>query len=610
MSFLAIYLTASLVVILLISSLYAIINKNAPKSFKTEEIAGAAGAGQSVGMLQNGYACALMLGLSLVLVSPDLLSNSFNQSDANLGTFSITMTYILLICTMHIILTVKPSALNESALLLGFSTLGLILMCQTSHFIGLYLGVELYSLSAYILASGAEGVYSSSKHDVQSGLTNYKSYIVNKPSIGAGLKYFLLSALSSGVLVAGIGIVYASTGELTINGLARAFSMMAGYGIAESGEISDPKFAMLGMGLIISTLIFKIGAAPFHFWVPDVYSKVSLFVNFYLISVPKIGILITLIKISFIFKISSFLSLLILISSMLSLAVGALGGLVQLKTTRLLAYSSISHTGYILLALYAALIPEHTNFVTDSGPLNETIYSTISTPSPMHIYSICLYLIVYSFMTVNMFTILYCIKIHSHNFDNLKFFKKEVKNSSNLLDQKSSNVTGTYTVMADDLICPRLPNISGLKGTSSLNPFLACSMAVTLLSMAGVPPLAGFVAKLSVYMVVLDSGALIPAIFAVLSSVISAVYYLRAIKVSYFYTPDKTNNVLSTLNALPEALESSSNNISAFDKGFLKDKKNNYITPFSSIVISLCTLLIIFFPILKPSFLFLYLNNI
>ncbi|RYE14764.1 MAG: hypothetical protein EOP34_05665, partial [Rickettsiales bacterium] len=238
--------------------------------------------------------------------------------------------------------------------------------------------------------------------------------------------------------------------------------------------------------------------------------------------------------------------------------VGAIGGLVQIKTTRLLAYSSINHVGYILLALYAAHIP--------CWLQSETL--AYSAPSPLHIYGIGLYLLVYCFMTVNMFTVLY----------SLKFYKEKVTSMS-----PSAKVRADF--------------ISGLKGLSALNPFLAASMAITLLSMAGVPPLAGFVAKLTVYIGVLDSGAFAPAVFAVLCSVVSAVYYLRLIKVAYFYNDDSS-------------LTSNKIVVAAVDKHKALDVIGGkmYLTSFASNLISICTLLIIFFPIIRPQFIFLYLN--
>jgi len=557
MSFLAIYLTTSLVILILINSTSAILNRAAPAALKVTSTS------------ESGYGCALMLLLSLILISPYFgiaiygLESVYPiygiglspQKTINLITgsenrFSILIESLLLILTMAIVQIVKPSRLKESALLITFSTLGLILMIETSNLIGLYLAVELYSLSAYILASGAEGVYFSS---LAYGSSTKEPSEANKSSISAGLKYFVLSALSSGVLVVGISLVYGVTGELSLNGLSRALSMYSSPTI-ESDALSfngmwsanlpqsESLLLITGTGLILSTLLFKIGAAPFHFWVPDVYSKVSLFVNFYMISVPKVGILFTLIKISFIWPSSLAYTSLLLGFSILSLIVGAVGGLVQIKTARLLAYSSINHVGYILLALYAAHIP-----FSMAEDLN-----AYSGPSPLHIYGIGLYLLVYCFMTVNMFTVLYTLKFYRENLS-----------------------TASHTDIRGDFI-------SGLKGLSALNPFLAASMAITLLSMAGVPPLAGFVAKLTVYMGVLDSGALAPAVFAVLCSVVSAVYYLRLIKVAYFYktVPTSTRSKKSTLK----------------------------LSSFSSNLISLCTLLIVFFPIIKPSFIFLYLN--
>ena len=616
MSFLAIYLTASLVLLIMINSTTSILYKFA--AHKTA-------LGIAPDKNEYGYGCALILILSILILNSDLSYSIFAEAglitrngipesitpytytDVSLNKFSLLIENLILMLTVIIVQIVKPIRLKESALLVTFSTLGLILMIETENLIGLYLAVELYSLSAYILASGAEGVYSPSLMKNPSG--NIKEWMgeqntANKSSIGAGLKYFILSALSSGVLVVGISLLYGVTGELSINGLTRALSMLTlnagstGFapGMASMATqngtgsyLAENILAIVGAGLIICTLLFKIGAAPLHFWVPDVYSKVSLFVNFYMISVPKIGILYTLVKISFILMAGchsygmpsgNVLSSLFLGFSLLSLVVGAIGGLVQIKTTRLLAYSSINHVGYILLALYAAHIP--------CWLQEETL--AYSAPSPLHIYGIGLYLLVYCFMTVNMFTVLYCLK-----------FYREQSSLSSFAYQKGAKVRGDF--------------ISGLKGLSALNPFLAASMAVTLLSMAGVPPLAGFVAKLTVYIGVLDSGAFAPAVFAVLCSVVSAVYYLRLIKVAYFYkskdsdvsTSALTSNSIACLRPTSEAPALRQNGSNAAD-GITGGAKPMYLTSFASNLISLCTLLIIFFPIIRPQFIFLYLN--
>jgi NADH-quinone oxidoreductase subunit N len=299
-----------------------------------------------------------------------------------------------------------------------------------------------------------------------------------------------------------------------------------------------------GKGVVISTLAFKVGSAPFHFWVPDVYSKVSLFVNFYLISVPKIGILFTLIKFLTFFPITGNL---ILIFSILSLLTGAIGGLLQQKITRLLAYSSISHVGYILLALYgtvrgtpySSFSPE--NFLVsevNKGLLDSGIGNGIS---PLHIYCIALYLIIYSFMTIGVFSVLYTLR-------------------------------SVYTPLTKESYI----FISSLKNLSKIAPFLSGSLAVIVLSMAGVPPLAGFVAKLSVYLSVLDNNGVVISVFAVLCSVVTAVYYLRIIKVSYFYNTE-------TGVTFPAPV----------------------ISEFSALVISFSTLILIFYPFLNPSILYL-----
>jgi len=456
MSFLSIYLTISIISILFINSIILIVNKYLNNNKVLNYYVSI-----------NGYGCALMFILSLLFISPYYSINSAVTLPYLWG-FTNTILVLMVILSAVILLSVNPKKLNETALLISFSTLGLILMVETSHLVGFYLGVELYSFSAYILASGAENLNNNIDKTC-----NEKDYAIHKTSVSAGLKYFLLSALSSGLLVAGISFVYACTGELTIAGLSRFISM---YNTHYFNENNLYLLTILGISLIISTLAFKIGSAPFHFWVPDVYSKVSLFVNFYLISCPKIGILYTLIKFCLSLPIYSSL---IFVFSILSLVVGALGGLVSLKINRLLAYSSINHVGYILLALYAAHIP-YTIYPKVNGYLQQsTQIFNLNATSSMHIYSICLYLIIYTVMTVNIFSIIYLLKSSNFKYNNYVY-------------------------------------ISSLKGLNKVNPFLAASLAITLLSMAGVPPLAGFVAKLTVYSTVLDSFALIPAICSIM----------------------------------------------------------------------------------------------
>lgn len=507
MSFLSIFLTTGTIVTLLINSIILILNRWSKNIYHNI----------------TGYGCATMFALSFMFVNPLLLVRFLN-SNLGFGNFSVIILIIILFITMSILLLVKPSTLSESAILIAFSTLGLILMIETNHFIGFYLGVELYSLSAYILASGA-GVLDREEQNTT------VSHVA--PSVSAGLKYFLLSALSSGLLIAGISIIYACTGELTITGVSRMLTMFTSHSSLSGDYYNSLILTILGISLVISTLAFKIGSAPFHFWVPDVYSKVSLFVNFYLISVPKMGILFTLIKISLFLPVTHHL---ILIFSILSLLVGAIGGLLQQKITRLLAYSSISHVGYILLALYGSHL-KNVNLVN-----TDIIYGLTSGASPFHMYSICLYLIIYSFMTLTFFSVLH------------------------LLRTKYSPITKEPYIF-----------LSSLKNLSAIAPYLAGSLAITVLSMAGVPPLAGFIAKLYVYISVLDNNGLVLSMFAVICSVVTAVYYLRIIKISYFYNND------TIISHNPE------------------------ISNFSALLISFSTLFLVFYPILNPGIIYLIL---
>ena len=182
-------------------------------------------------------------------------------------------------------------------------------------------------------------------------------------------------------------------------------------------------------------------------------------------------------------------------------------------------------------------------------------------------------------MTVNMFTILYCISTYKAMSVDSQQNHKNLKAFVHGFNRKY---------------------ISGLKGLSTLNPFLAASMAVTLLSMAGVPPLAGFVAKLSVYMAVLDSGALMPAIFAGLCSVITAVYYLRVIKIAFFYKKTDAFSGKETTRFLNKNTPDTRAMPYPKVSGVVLAKTESLpLTHFSSIVISLSTLMLIFFPILK-----------
>ena len=284
----------------------------------------------------------------------------------------------------------------EFSQLILLSTLGMMLLVGSGDLIMLYLAIELLSLSFYVLAS----IKRHSQHSTE-----------------AGLKYFLLGALSSGLLLFGMALVYAFTGATSFV----AISEFLWYS-------SDSTEILIGCTFIIIALLFKLAAAPFHMWAPDVYEGSPTIVTAFFAIVPKIGTLGVLILL----LTGPFLSLfnelqpIILFSACLSLIVGSVGALNQAKMKRLLAYSAISHIGFLLVGLLPnSLLGIHACFVY-----------------------ICLYIV----MSFNTFAFVLA------NFRHGNF-------------------------------------ITQLSGLSRQNPILAFTFAFTLLSIAGVPPLAGFYSK-------------------------------------------------------------------------------------------------------------------
>lgn len=355
--------------------------------------------------------------------------------------------------------------LSEYSLILLFSVLGATLLISSADLMSMYLSIELQSFAVYILAA----IHRDSES-----------------STAAGLKYFLLGGLSSCFILLGAGLIYSYTG---LTNLESIFNLLL-TNQAHTYSI----IPVLGLLFIVLGFLFKIAAAPLHNWAPDVYDEVPSIVTTWLTIMPKISIVIFLLEIvtsSLLGHESAGISLplknILLIASLLSLIIGSVVGLAQYKIKRLLAYSTISHVGFLLLAL--------------------GINTEASTES------LIFYLLQYSMTNLNTFLILlafgYILKAQSHN----------IKAS---LD---------------------IRYISELKGQFTNNPLLSLSMALCLFSMAGVPPLLGFFAKQQVLYAATHSGYYFMSIVAILVSVISASYYLQIIKVMHF-----SGNVEKTTN--------------------------------------------------------------
>lgn len=351
--------------------------------------------------------------------------------------------------------------LSEYPLILLFSVLGATLLISSTDLISMYLSIELQSFAVYILAS--------IHRDSESSTT-------------AGLKYFLLGGLSSCFILLGAGLLYSYTGLTHIESI---FNLLL-------SSNSNSLISVLGLLFIMIGFLFKIAAAPLHNWAPDVYDEVPTIVTTWLTIMPKISIVIFLLDLVnssllgfnsssyYLSSLSLPITSLLLFSSLLSLIIGSVVGLAQYKFKRLMAYSTISHVGFLLLAL--------------------AINTEQSTES------LIFYLLQYSVTNLNTFLIVLALGYTI----------------------KSSGITANGSNSMD------IRFISELKAQFISNPLLSLSLALCLFSMAGIPPLVGFFAKLQVLSSASYSGYYFMSIVAILVSVISASYYLQIIKVMHF----------------------------------------------------------------------------
>ena len=433
----------------------------------------------------------------------------------------------------HNILSINNYKIKYSIIVL-ISTLGSLFLISSSNLITLYLSLELQSFGVYILAS---------------------LYRHSELAISAGLKYFLLGSLASCIILLGCGLIYSFTGLTNLDSIYSMISVMDNNNILLGFS--------LGLILIFIGLLFKIAAAPLHNWAPDVYADSATIITTWLTIMPKISIFLVLFEIqthinlieniniilelnplnnnSLSFNNSYFWSKnLLLISSLFSLLIGTILGLTQTKIKRLLAYSTISHVGFILLAL--------------------------AINSEQSIEALNFYIIQYTITNLNTFLIIilfgYIIK---------NSFRDLIKS---IMDEDETGIENDINY------------ISELKGQFFLNPVLSISLTICLFSMAGIPPLIGFFSKQFVLYSAIQNGYYFMSIIAIIVSIISASYYLKIIKILFTEEEntseysDKELNIINNLNSKSEIEISSTN----------------------SFIISTLTLSILFF-VLKPSIL-------
>ncbi len=387
---------------------------------------------------------SLIFAIALVLNQPNEIIKIFNGSYI-IDKLSIFMKVLTLLFCVFVLLLSKDYIKNNSIdkieypIIILASTLGMILMISSYDLIVFYLGLELQSLCLYILASF--------KRD-------------DERSTEAGLKYFVLSALASGLLLYGCSLIYGFTGSTNFEIISENLRE------ANTG-------AVFGMVFIIVGLAFKVSAVPFHMWTPDVYEGSPTSVTSFFALVPKIAALTVFIRFMYVpfINVISHWQTIIIFLSIASMILGAVAAIGQSNIKRLMAYSSIGHMGYAL----AGLAPG-----TNAG-----IHSTI------------IYLTIYLVMNLGAFGCIFMMKREN------VFYEK----------------------------------INDLSGLSKNHPMLALGFLIILFSLAGMPPLAGFFAKFYIFMAVIEAKMYTLAIIGLVTTVVSAFYYLRIIKVIYFDKP-------------------------------------------------------------------------
>lgn len=393
----------------------------------------------------------------------------------------------------RLITNVKSNQFNiiEYALIITFILSGAALLMGTNDLISMFLSIELQSYGLYILC------------------TLYKD---SESATGSGLTYFLLGGLSSCFILFGSALLYVNSGSTSLDNL---------YIINNISELLNnvedwyhPYYLHLSLIVLMVGFLFKISAAPFHFWSPDVYDGIPTIVTTFVATIAKLSIFVFILKLvlqtgykDLSLDIGYNLKLdnvnwknILVISSLMSLVIGSVLGLNQYRIKRLLAYSTISHVGFILLALSVCKI--------------ESIQAYI------------FYIIQYTLSNVNSFFILIAVGFTLYMYT----YKKNLhdKSKEKLIDIENSPVQLTEQ----------------MKGYFYINSFLSISLAITLFSFVGIPPLIGFFAKQMVLSAALDEGYVFMTLLAIITSVIGAVYYLNIVKLIFFDKSDYSKNNL------------------------------------------------------------------
>lgn len=405
----------------------------------------------------------LTLGVVAVMQAHYATSNETLYGFHNMVVSDVMGNWLKCFATLAVMVTLvyaRPYAADRDMLRGGelftlsmFALLGMFVMISGNNFLVIYLGLELLTLSSYALVA--------LRRD-------------NATATEAAMKYFVLGALASGFLLYGLSMLYGATGSLELGQVFKAVN---------SGAVKH-QVLVFGLVFIVAGLAFKLGVVPFHMWIPDVYQGAPTAVTLLIGGAPKLAAFAICMRllVDGLFPLAVDWQQMLAVLAVGSLAVGNLAAIAQTNLKRMLAFSTISQMGFVLLGLMAGVV--------NGKP-----------PAAFNAYSASMfYVVTYVLTTLASFGIILLLAREG--------FESE--------------------------------EISDLAGLNQRSPLYAAVMAVCMFSLAGVPPLVGFYAKLSVLQALVSAGQtwhIVLAVYAVLMSLIGAFYYIRVVKVMYFDAP-------------------------------------------------------------------------
>jgi len=405
---------------------------------------------KKIKIINNASILLIVVVLILILFQPvqSILDNSFVVDE-----FSQVFKIMILLGSLSCLIMFNSSNedlninIYEFPILILLASIGMMIMVSSNDLLSMFVGLELQSLSLYVLAS-----------------LNRNSLLSSE----AGIKYFILGALSSGLLLFGISYIYGFTGNTNFNLIAVNYN-------------SESLGLLIGIVFVCAGLAFKVSAVPFHMWTPDVYQGAPTPVTGFFALAPKIAAMGLLIR----FLFNSFGEIyvdwqqIIIFISIASMVFAAFAAIAQTNIKRLMAYSSIGHVGYALIGV-----------------------ACVSTEG---LRSLVIYLLIYLVMNIAVFSFILSMKRKDEYFE----------------------------------------NISDLSGLYKNHPFASVMITLTMFSLAGIPPLAGFFGKFYIFMSAIENNMFILSIIGVLASVVGAFYYLRIVKIIYFDEPQEKFDGLS-----------------------------------------------------------------